>query len=117
MKTNVSKLHELLKLRNKVDSLYLPRRCGKTLLLCHELVGAIEVGDFKTVVVGIYSNSNLEFLLPMLFDVLKEHGMNYAYVKQHNKLLCNDKVVRFIEERKVREETVGISDYYYQYLN
>ena len=116
MKTNIRKLHEVLEFRSKVGSFRLPRRCGKTLLLCHELVGAIEVGDFKTIVVGIVNNNRLESLIPMLTDVLKEHGMEYD-IKQKKELLCNNKVIRFIEEQRLGETIIRFNDFYYQYLN
>jgi hypothetical protein len=45
MKTNIDKLHELVNLRNNVGIHNLPRGCGKTRLLCHELAGTISVSS------------------------------------------------------------------------
>lgn len=114
MKTNINKLHERIELRNKIGLNNLPRNSGKTILLCHELAGIIEVEDFKTIVVGLPRSFGLRFLLPMIFDVFDEHEIKYQYIKQQNKIICSDKTLYFILAEEIREKTCGFEEYYYQ---
>lgn len=114
MKTDINKLHKCIELRNRIGLNNLPRSSGKTILLCHELAGIIEVEDFKTSVVGIPNSYGLHFLLPVLLSVFDEHEIKYKYIKQQNKIICGDKTIYFILTGEVEERTRGFGDYYYQ---
>lgn len=116
MKTNIEELHKLLEWRNKIREYNLPSQCGKTTLKCHELSGDIEVGKLDTIVVCIPYYHVLNFLIPTLKGVLDEHKLKYTYKKFDRILFCNDKKIRFISEDDLELKTLGLGDYYYQYI-
>ena len=116
MKTNIDELHKLLEWRNKIGEYKLPRGCGKTLLKCHELAGDIEVGDLNTIVICVPYYHVLNFILPMLKDVLNEHHLKYTYKERDRILFCNNKKIIFVSESDSDIKTRGIGDYYYQYI-
>jgi hypothetical protein len=116
MKTNISELHKLLEWRNKVGEYKLPRGCGKTLLKCHELAGSIEVGKLNTIVVCVPYYHILNFLIPSLTRVLDEHYLKYSYKQQDRILFCSDKKIIFVSKADSDIKTIGLGDYYYQYM-
>ena len=116
MKTDIDQLHNLIKWRDNIGEHNLPRNCGKTFLKCHELVGAIEVGDFNTIVIEIPYYHVLNFLIPTLVSVLDERCLKHTYKEIGHVLLCNNKKVRFISSDDFENKILGIGDYYYQYM-
>jgi len=67
IQTDIDRLHNVFEGRTR------GRGCGKTMLLCHQIAGQLEVAP-QDIVVCIPNMYRIEYFVPILSYVLVEHG-------------------------------------------
>ena len=93
---DIDRLHYVVDNR---DIKELPRRCGKTRSRCHDVAGFIGL-EFRIIFVIMAQYNNLEYLIPMLHDVLEEHDFNVIHVDRCTIQSMNS-TIKFITERDI----------------
>lgn len=101
----------------------LGRGCGKTFARCHELCGTLEVGRLDAVAGLLRRRAHLDFILPMLDQVLDEHRISYVmengkrkgsrYVRAYVHVPdCGEKSIHWFWVYDKREPWRGINCHY-----
>lgn len=108
--TDLERLHDLFNRRENDPSYVQSRREGKTFLRCHELAGAVEVGDFETIIIYISYMTDLDYLIPMISEVFEEHKIKLIKHKSYD-FEANNKMLLFIT-RSGLYRTRGLEAFY-----
>ena len=105
MTTNIERLHDV------VEGKVAHRGCGKTYAKCHEVAGLVEVGNTHIICI-ISVHHDLGYILPMMFEVLDEHEIQWVYDQTARRLvLNNDSVVRFFTEKEYPIRSKGLGEH------
>lgn len=72
------------------------RGSGKTFAACHDVAGTIFSGDRSTVILEVVRHSDIEWIIPMLSNVLLEYGISLSHEAQ-DRLYAGGKRLRFIK--------------------
>lgn len=99
MKTDIDILHNIVDNRDNL----LPRQSGESFSRCHDVAGLIEL-EFTTVFVLMSVYNDIQYIIPMLYDVLDDHNLNFVRVDKFT-VLSNETRIKFIidgEEYKMR---------------
>lgn len=76
------------------------RQCGRTFAACHTLAGMVCTVPKRAIIVwplrhGLFQ---IEYIRPMLGEVLLEHGIPFTWARQRE-LIANGRRVRFVSEQ------------------
>lgn len=88
------------------------RGIGKTFAQCHNVAGAIELG-FDNVFMVITNYRDIMYIIPMLRDVLTDHGIKIDALNYKDKIMCLGGIdkrttVKFITEEDIYRKIRGI---------
>jgi len=105
MATDINKLHQVAlgKLRG--------RGVGKTHLKCHDVAAMVEF-DEDMIIVLLSSYNDLNYVYPMLDEVLIEHDIHIEKLSkpQHRLYLENGSHIQFISEGNLPQALAGYTD-------
>ena len=100
MATDIDRLHSV------VSGDIRHRGCGKTFARCHEAAGMIALGH-KRIFCRTSTKRDTDYILPMLHDVLKEHGMRLERGTREDEYRVGEAVIRFIPGYRFEKATRG----------
>lgn len=98
MRTDIDRLHQVA--LGEIGG----RGCGKTFLMCHSVAGAIETGS-RQVAIIVPELRWMTFIKPMLYDVLREHGLNIEPERGNHRVLFLDDgtKIMFVRRKEIEE--------------
>lgn len=105
MATDIDRLHDVVGGRVRGGKI------GKTYARCHELAGTIETGEHDYIIVQITRYSDIQYIMPMLTTILKEHHIEIESTNEQRKeIVCNGKKIwfRVIDSREDENRLCGI---------
>ena len=83
---------------------------GKTIRMIYNLIGQVQVGNIKDLVILINVWQDIEYMLPMLFQALDKMGLKWKLDQEIKIIYIKDKRIRFIstsDSDGVRRKLLG----------
>lgn len=85
------------------------RGAGKTYAKCHEVAGLLEVTEVRYILCMITLQRDIDYILPMLRDVLLEHDIAITGRINHT-IRIGEREIRFIPESDFDYRTRGMTN-------
>lgn len=101
MKKDIDRLHAVIQ-----KKLY-GRGAGKTTAIIYNLIGIIELGESRDIVLLISHFNDIYYLRKMIYDIFEEYGLKITEYKRDS-FMCNNKRIHFSTPDKSQDTIRGL---------